>query len=177
MITKLTFIDDSNKRVPAAIRKKAPAIVSALTERVLYWMLQLQDRIHQKLDGGVLQHRSGRLLGSFGSPKIQRVGSSIIGTVEGAGGPAWYGQIHEDGGTFNVKEYVRRIGFDKKGHFTKLLNHSGSVRAAIKSMDQTVVHAHTVSFPARPFAKPSLEEITGGMIADLQRTVGMEIQR
>ena len=106
----------------------------------------------------------------------EQEGARLIGSVEGAGGPAWYGQLHETGGTFNVKEHLRRTGFNRKGEVVKLLNHSGSVRASVASTQAGLVKAHTVTFPARPFMSSALEEMSSEMVADLEQTVGISVK-
>src|ERR1039458_2287005 len=165
MITRLSFADGSDRSVPANIRGKLPIMISALADRLTWGMLRLQQKVQgEKLQGQVLHHRSGRLAASINAKPTTQEGSRLIGTVEGAGGPAWYGQLHETGGTFNVKEYIRRQGFDKKGNFIKLLNHNGSVRAAVNMTKQGIVKAHTVTFSQRSFMTSSLEELSGDKI-------------
>jgi tRNA G26 N,N-dimethylase Trm1 len=177
MITKFTFIDASDKTVPAGIRGKATVVVSAMAERVTWWMLRLQQKVQgEKLQGQVLHHRSGRLTASINAQPTENTGSKLVGSVTGAGGPAWYGQLHEDGGTFTVKAHLRRSGFNAKGELVKLLNHSGSVRAAVASMKDHMVPEHTITFPQRSFMVSSLTEINDAMVADLQQTTGISIQ-
>lgn len=177
MITRLSFTGGSDRTVPANIRGKLSVIVSALADRLTWWMLRLQQKIQaDKLQGQVLQHRSGRLTGSINAKPTEQEGVRLIGSVEGAGGPAWYGQLHETGGTFNVKEHLRRTGFNRKGEVVKLLNHSGSVRASVASTQAGLVKAHTVTFPARPFMSSALEEMSSEMVADLEQTVGISVK-
>jgi len=174
MITTFHFIDSSDKLIPARIRSKAGVVAGALAERVTWWMLRLQQKIQgDKLQGQVLKHRSGRLTSSINAQPTENVGSKLIGSVTGAGGPAWYGQLHEDGGTFNVKAYLRRQGFDKKGDLVRLLNRAGSIRAAVASTKDHMVKDHTVTFPQRSFMVSSLNEINDAMVGDLQKTAGI----
>jgi len=177
VITRLTFADGSDQRVPAQIRAATPVIVAALAERLTLWMLRLQQKIQgEKLSGQVLQHRSGRLYGSIIEQPTEQVGLQLIGSVTGAGGPAWYGQLHETGGTFHVKEYVRHIAFNQKGEVIRMLTKAGTVRKAVATTKEQIVHAHDVTFPERSFMSSSLAEIAEEMVADLQRTAGASLQ-
>jgi hypothetical protein len=56
------------------------------------------SRVQEKLSGGMLQQRSGRLLGSAHKTEVIDDGSRIIGGVEAGGGVAFYGIYFEKGG-------------------------------------------------------------------------------
>lgn len=103
MTVILTF-DGTDQQVRQMLEKKAITIVDALAVRMDYLMLKLQAHIAgDLLQGQVLHHRSGKLSGSIRKMPTALEGGALVGSVEGAGGPAWYGKVHEFGGVFDVK--------------------------------------------------------------------------
>jgi hypothetical protein len=158
MIAKLTFADAN--AVPARIRAVLPSMVTALTDRVTWWMLALQQKIQRDyLSGQVLQHRTGKLIGSIHAIPTELQGSQIIGIVEGAGGPAYYGQYWERG--------IMRGGAGRQALDAMA---GGSARAALQSL------ARPTTLDQRAFMAPALQDIRNAMVADLQRTAGASIQ-
>jgi hypothetical protein len=81
------------------IETRRAALFAALVERINYWDQRLQQRIQQKLSGEVLHQRSGKLKRSIEViPAVaDEAAGTISGRVVGAGGPAWYGKLHEFG--------------------------------------------------------------------------------
>lgn len=94
----ITF-NSTDKRLAAFLERKRPQIVEQLADTLDTLMLELQRRVQQKLSGEVLQHRSGKLLGSVVKEPVQVSSNRISGRVTAAGGPAFYGRIQEAGGT------------------------------------------------------------------------------
>ncbi len=139
--------------VLAQIETRRAALFAALVERINYWDQRLQQRIQQKLSGEVLHQRSGKLKRSIEViPAVaDEAAGTISGRVVGAGGPAWYGKLHEFGGTFAVKASTRR-------HVSK-----AHIRVIVK--------AHTVTFPERSFMRSSQAELKPDILAGLQDTV------
>lgn len=95
---KLSF-NSTDKRLVAFLERKRPKVVEELSDTLDTQMLALQRRVQQKLSGEVLQHRSGKLLGSVTKGPTEVSGNKISATVSAAGGPAFYGRIQETGGT------------------------------------------------------------------------------
>jgi hypothetical protein len=89
----------SDQRVVAALAAKGQRIVRSMAEGMDEAMLALQRRVQQKLSGEVLEHRSGKLLGSVEKRPVIVDETKIEGRVSAAGGPAFYGRIQEAGGT------------------------------------------------------------------------------
>ncbi len=91
--------NSSDKRVAEALARRGPAVVERVADRLEGLMLELQRRVQQKLSGEVLQHRSGKALGSVIKEPIEKSGTKIVGMVKAGGGPAWYLIVQEKGGT------------------------------------------------------------------------------
>lgn len=123
-----------------------PAVVS-LTQR-------LASLVRAKLSGGVLQRRSGRLLGSIRSELVETT-DSIGGRVSTSGVP--YARIHEYGGQTSPHVIMARnsssLAFVWQGQmrFFKKVNHPGS------------------KIPARPYMSTSLEEMREEIRATYER--------
>lgn len=98
MSIRLSF-NDSDRLLIARLNGRGNAIIEALSTKLTALMLRLQQHIvRDKLSGQVLHHRSGKLAGSIVAYPAQAEGSLLVGKVEGASGPAFYGQVHEMGG-------------------------------------------------------------------------------
>src|ERR1700733_7136385 len=81
------------------MRNKGARVVSVLTTKITILMQQLSSYVAtQKLSGQVLNVKSGILRGSIHALPTTIEGTKITGAVEGAGGPAFYGHVHEFGG-------------------------------------------------------------------------------
>jgi hypothetical protein len=129
-------------------------------------MLQLQAKVvGEKLQGQVLQHRTGKLSASIRAIPVTQEGGVIVGIVEGGGGPAFYGRIHEYGGVFEIPEFQRRV--------------TGGGKEAINSRTQKkvpgTVRAHTATFPERSFMRSSLAEHRDAIFAGLTQAVRKEL--
>lgn len=156
--------NDSDAKVVAKLRERAPLIVSAVMRKMDELMLRLQAKIvGEKLSGQVLKRRTGKLSNSIRAiPAVIEAnfqGDSIRGAVEGGGGPAWYGRIHEFGGVFNVKARIATHLFGRP----------------LKTPHQ--IKAHTADFPERSFMRTSLEEMRGDIFASLTQTVKEELKK
>jgi len=91
-------ISISNSEAFAALEAKAERLAEVLRTKLDLVDIQLQSHIVQdKLSGQVLKHRTGTLANSIRVIPAQQEGNAIVGKVEGAGGPAWYGRLHEFG--------------------------------------------------------------------------------
>ena len=94
----ITF-NSTDRRLLGFFQRKRPAMIKELASTMDTLMLELQQRVQQKLSGQVLEHRSGKLLGSVEKRPIQVTESAVSGRVTAAGGPAFYGRVQEKGGT------------------------------------------------------------------------------
>src|SRR5882757_1810462 len=134
----------SDQRLIAALRSKPQAIFRVLTTKLSALMFQLQVKIvTEKLSGQTLKRQTGKLAGSIRALPTVTEGSKILGGVEGAGGPAFYGAVHEYGGTAAYQIVAVRA------------------RALRFVMDGKVVFARSVIHPpakVRAFMGPSLDE-------------------
>jgi hypothetical protein len=99
MAVGITF-GGSDQVVLAFLRRQVEAIVARLSRQLNLSMIKLQRYIvTEELSGQVLQNKTGLLAGSINAIPTTAQGSEITASVEGAGGPAWYGQVQERGGT------------------------------------------------------------------------------
>ena len=151
----VTF-NGSDERVALILRFRGPKIVEAIARKLDVLMLQLQAKIAgEKLQGQVLQHRTGKLSGSIREIPVTNDGTLITGAVEGAGGPAWYGKLHEYGGTFPLH---------RKQEINDRLTKQGKPRKG------------SITFPERSFMRTSLEEMRGQIFDGLRAAVSKELK-
>src|SRR5690348_12523618 len=115
----------------------------AIQTGVLRAMNRIVIRLHGlilngKLEGQVLKSHTGNLKAeTLTQPAPFSEGSSIVGTV-GTSKNAWYGQIHEFGGRFEIPEHMSM---------------SRNGRAFI-------VRSHEAVFPERSYLRSTLRENT-----------------
>lgn len=181
MFTNLTF-GNSASALSSKIRGARATLIDALSKRVMWWMLRMQQVIQQKLSGEVLQPRTGKLRGSINVQPVVVDGNTITGTVEGAGGPAFYGRFHEWGG--NGPYEIVPVNKQALAFFAD--GSSGSARGIMRGLAQGGAAAaekfaaaggvvvRSVQHPAiiqRAFMGPSQRELWPEMIADLQKTM------
>ena len=100
---RLSF-NNSDQRVAESLRAKGPRILEAVRTKMDGLMIELQAKIvGEKLSGQVLNRRTGKLSNSIRAlpADIEQnfQGDSVVGRVEGGGGPAFYGRVQEFGGT------------------------------------------------------------------------------
>lgn len=89
----------TDRTVPAELRRKMPGILEAVRMKMNMLDLQLQQKIQgEKLQGQVLQHRTGKLAASIRVEEATVTGDIVEGAVEGAGGVAFYGRVQNYGG-------------------------------------------------------------------------------
>jgi hypothetical protein len=118
---------------------------------------KLDDKIAGKLDGEVLQRRSGLLAASVSDPTITTEGATVTGEISAASGAAFYGVIHERGGSHAYtiqpvnKDYLRALLGDGKAVFRKMFEHP--------------------PLPKRPWFDPAVEEMREEFIAGLRQAV------
>jgi hypothetical protein len=168
---RLSF-NGSDTRVAEQLEATTPRMMGALVYRLDALDTMLQSKIvAEKLQGEVLHHRTGKLSGSIRTVAAIIAGDQITGSVEGAGGPAWYGRVHEDGGVYDVPEHMRRVGFNVKGETVKLLTGRGAIRKEVFGVEERPVRAHTITFPQRSFMASTQRENEPEFIEALQDTM------
>ena len=152
------------------LEAKTGAIRAALARKMDKTTLMLIEKIvGDKLEGQVLKHRTGKLGSSVrqGQQMAIVTADSIEGGVTGAGGPAWYGRLHEYGGTFEAVR-GRRVALGSKMDRRKLR------RQSIRSGEDFVTHVqskpYTIHFPERSFMRSTLTENAETIIAEFQET-------
>jgi hypothetical protein len=153
MIT-LFFKDGSDQAVAHRVSEKGPKVFDVLKTKMDALMIGLQSHVvTDKLDGQVLQHRTGKLAASIRAIPATVEADKILGTVEGAGGPAWYGRVHEYGGTFDVP----------KGRLiTQIFGNPVKVPFMSKP--------YTMTFPTRSFMRTSLADQEQQIVEGLKDT-------
>jgi hypothetical protein len=153
---KFSF-NDSDKRLVERLRKKGPSIVAAIRAAVDRSNFEMQSKIvAEKLQGQVLEHRSGKLGGSIRVIAAQVVGTKVAGSVEGAGGPAWYGKLHEYGGSFVGHRLLRRP--------SHLVTRAGGERVYTGS-------PYGINFAERSFMRSTLREQQETIVARIKAAV------
>ena len=151
----ITFTTEGSPATMMELRYAA--IMTALADRVSLLMLKLQAHIvTEHLSGRPpgLNQISGRLAGSIRAIPSEIQGEQIVGSVEGAGGPAWYGAVHEFGGTrayqiLPVNAKALRFEVGGRVVFAKSVNHP--------------------PLPERSFMRSSLVEMRDEIVASLQQ--------
>lgn len=135
-------------------QNRGAQIVAALVAKMDETMIRLQAHVvTQKLSGQVLHRRTGILASSVRVVPTEVDGAVIRGAVEGAGGPAWYGRVHEYGG---------EKAFDILPSRAKILRFFADGQTVFARA------VHREPLPARPFMEPSLNEMRDTIVAEIQ---------
>ena len=143
--------------------EKAPASIrQALSNEVKRQWFRIQaEVVRQKLSGDPLHRRTGVLASSINAGGIDSAtvfsddSQEIVARI---GTKVRYGRVHEEGGTFTVREYVRKSARkrDERGRFKK---------------GTGVVRAHTVTFPQRAFLRPTLNDMRASVLEAIRNAV------
>ena len=187
MTVQLGF-SGSDKFLISRLNGRGTAVVRALATRLTRLMLALQRHIvRDKLSGQVLHRRSGKLAGSIVAYPAELSGTQLVGRVEGASGPAWYGRVHEFGGDheYEIKPVNgRALAFFPEGYSnveggreilrgmrqkTNLQRRTKAI-TAFGNKGGVVVRAvyHHPPLMQRAFMKPSALEMKPQILADLK---------
>jgi hypothetical protein len=190
---KLTVAVKGEAKVIADMQSKIDVMVANLRLQLNYLALKLQKKIvSEKLSGQVLAHRSGKLAGSIHAQTTKMMGDRLSVSVTGAGGPAFYGRVHEYGGTRNyliepktreALAWLPNVGplvspYSKAGiKVLRGMQAKGTVRA-MRAISQfhamggvVVMVVHHPPLPRRPFMQPSLDEMRAEIVEQLRLTV------
>ena len=142
--------------IPAKLRSDLVRRVSALS-------VQMEALVKRKLSGQALNVRSGNLRDSI-VHDVDYTGSAVSGAVF-SDNSVKYGRIHEYGGTtrphvIEPKDPDGVLAFKVGGRqvFARRVNHPGS------------------KIPARPFMRPSLEEMKPKILASFQEAAAKAIE-
>jgi hypothetical protein len=187
--------NNSDEKLVAALQARGPQIVSAIQEELDRLMFELLRRVQAKLSGEVLHQRTGKLLSSIVKQPtiIAASGKQIIGSVSGAGGPAFYGRFHETGTTsaYEIRPTTKqalaffptgstgawlgfqrtRFMFGKRGFLRP--SKIGAFEAAGGIVVKKVVHP---PIQQRSFMSAALEEMRAEIIARIYRAAAAAAQ-
>jgi hypothetical protein len=179
MSGQIQFTVDASS-VIGNLQDKQLAITAALMERTTAINSALQAKIAgQKLQGEVLKSHTGKLAGSVRVVETTLSGETISGGVQAGGGPAWYGKLHEYGGTFERKAGTVKLRVDAKGELLRQLKNGNLAVFAKRShsrVKEVAYAAGTVTFPVRSFMRATLEEERSNVIEQLQSAVREQSQ-
>lgn len=123
-------IDTDGAALAAAFRGKAELLEQALANKVNVLNAELQRRIVANLQGGILNQVTGKAARSVEMIPSTIGGTSIDGSVQAGGGPAFYLRFQEDGtsGPYEiVPDRAKALAFALGGAtvFAKKVQHSG----------------------------------------------------
>jgi hypothetical protein len=154
---RFEFFNNSDERVAQWLRSRHQRIVEELGPGMMRAMVALASYIGtEKLSGQVLKVRFGTLRRAvIGSARQYSTGSTVEGRV-GTDSTTWYGQLHEDGGSF--------VGHRKLKKPPHLMRRKMGERVLTGS-------PYGIRFPARPFMRPSLQEQRGMIIEELAKAM------
>jgi len=156
--------ETTDVQVVAMLKVLGPKIVTALSAQMDFLMIKLQAHIvTDKLEGQVLNHVSGKLIGSVITNPVELKADILTAMVTSSSGPAWYGRLHEYGGIFNAKPKVLK----NPSHMVKRKN---GTRAMTGS-------AYTITFPERSFMRSSHREMTEEIISKLNMTLKRVVEK
>lgn len=151
----LTF----EKYNPDLLKQRSVEIIEALELQMNALMVKLQAHIvSDKLSGQVLHHRTGTLIASIITHPVVLSASAMVGMVTGASGPAWYGRVHEYGGSFVTSRKLKRPAH--------MVRRKGGERVMTGS-------PYGIHFPERSFMRSSLDD----MRAEITEKLGMTLKR
>lgn len=159
MVGMIEFTVDSSQ-VEEYIGTRGDLIIAALRSELTGQTNNLLSYIKDdKLSGQVLNQRSGNLKNS-GFTEVTETAETMLGT-DNFGRTAPYAQIHEFGGNISIPEVTGKLMvFERNGETIFTRRHK----------------AFVVRIPARPYAEPSLEEMSPEIIAGLQGAVDRAVK-
>lgn len=143
------------------IAARMGAVIASSAEKMSVLMLQLQAHVvSEHLSGRPgLNQITGTLASSIHTESTKVDGSVITGHVAGAGGPAWYGRVHEQpDGPVHIPE---RVPVKAKAlHWV-----------SPEGFSVFAMHAAAFDMPKRAFMSTSLDEMQGDIVDGLRAAV------
>ena len=165
MIASLRF-NGTDKALIESLGHKGQGAIRAIVGKITEMTLRLQRHIQtEKLEGQVLQHRTGKLINSIRALPVRLEGDSIVGEVQGAGGPAWYGRVHEFGGVFVFERH-------STARYGRGITGTGRVGRKTRALEQRTMATYvTAHFPERSFMRSSLNEMRSSITEEITGAV------
>ena len=148
------------------VKLQVNTAIGRCMERIAIWLQR--DIKDNALEGQILQHRSGKLTGSIRS-WVEMGDHEMVAWIQGGGGVAPYGAVHEFGGTFTIPAHIAQ-------------RHAASARRMRRKGIDTVadtwwtVREHTATFPERSFMRSRLHENEGMFLSWIERAVSESLQ-
>jgi hypothetical protein len=165
-----TYSVDPSKATDA-IQQKLSRITVAMRDTINRCDIDLQAYIvNNKLSGDPLQQRRGGrgLAGSIRAMPAEIEGETVSGEVQGAGGVAWYGKLHEYGGTFDVPD-GRRVALGSKLDRRKLMVNAS--KYGYDAVTHTQSRPYTITFQERSFMRSSMSENKDQIYSQMRETL------
>ena len=143
------------------LQEISPKLRDILAEKVNGFSIGLQSYIvGSNLQGGTpLHRRSGTLSDSITVGPIEQTQHSVSQVT---GTNVEYAHVHELGGTFDIREHLRRM---------TLSGITGQKHDAL-----VTVRAHQATYPKRAFMKPSVQEKSGEFTQAVAEAVAESIK-
>lgn len=155
-------LNGTDARVVAALHEKADRVQDSLIRKLDSLTLRLQAHIvGDKLQGQVLQHRTGKLAGSIRAIPATFDGTKVSGEVQGGGGPAFYGRAQEYGAHIPERFPVT----------ARVLHWTGPAGESVFAM-----HAAAFDLPERSFMRSALADMQGSIVEELQAAASEAIK-
>lgn len=153
----LNVVITGDKELIAKLDAMPARVREALIKKVTALSLKLEDKVKRKLNGEVLNHRTGKLWRSI-THKVESDSQSITGRVFSSG-DVKYAAIHEFGGKTSPHVIEARNGkalafqLTGKQAFFRKVNHPGS------------------TIPERSFLRSSLADMKDEIVDGLKEAV------
>jgi hypothetical protein len=164
---KFSF-NGTDRQIVRALMLRANKMVDALTAKMSFLMIKLQQKIQQKLSGEVLQNREGSLFRSVQVQPTTFDGALITGAVTAGGADAGFAQVFETGGT----HWYRIVPVDKKAlAFMAGPQVLDVLRGELNSKGVVVAAVWHPPAVKRPFMSTSLDESISDIKTGLQETI------
>lgn len=147
-------VDVSANQVIATLDRLVPKATQGIRVAVTANTVRMLGYVQRRLSGEVLNVRTGRLRRAA-FDRIEDGGSAVSGVVA-MSSDVPYARIHEFGGRIQIPEIV-----PVKANALRF-EYGGRVIFAKRTK------AHPVDIPERPYMRPSLKEVSGRFLADMQ---------
>ena len=160
---EIKFDSALRTKLIARLQGMSPRFVSVVTTKLRALMFTLQSKIvAEKLSGQVLHRRTGILAGSVHTLPVTTTGNTISSGVASSAGAAFYGKIHEQGGSRAYQVMAVRA------------------RALQFMRGSRTVYAQNILHPParqRAFMRPALLESAESIRNALQQAVNEELKK